>query len=237
MEGIAEALGATTTKARALMAGEWEPPPSAVFKLEDLLQVPPGSLSHLLGYLPATVPCLSVEEVISRETLVDEEARDLVLGIWRAVSAGRAPPSGSTATGTPAAMTRQRSTRRATSQYPFDLSDLAVSFGLYLRSEGRATATVSSYLTTLRQFQRFLEVLGRPTRVASVGEADVRAYLANILSRASVSTATLRYSALRRFFRWAADEGEIPEDPMSALPSPASWASTRSVSGVPRSVH
>ena len=51
--------------------------------------------------------------------------------------------------------------------------------------------------------------------LAAASREDIEAYLAGLLARWKPATAANRYRALRVFYAWLEDEGEIPTDPMS----------------------
>jgi integrase/recombinase XerC len=50
--------------------------------------------------------------------------------------------------------------------------------------------------------------------LADARRQDVEAFLADLLQRRSATTASVRYRALRVFYDWLEQEGEVPESPM-----------------------
>jgi site-specific recombinase XerD len=57
--------------------------------------------------------------------------------------------------------------------------------------------------------------------LADARRQDVEAFLADLLQRRSAATASLRYRALRVFYDWLEEEGEVPESPMRRMNPPA----------------
>lgn len=94
-------------------------------------------------------------------------------------------------------------------------------FERHLRFEkGRSEHTVRAYLTDLRALDDYLSVLG-VGRVAEVGLADLRSWLAEQDRSGSARTSIARRAAAARgFFRWARRTGRIEVDPALRLVSP-----------------
>lgn len=82
------------------------------------------------------------------------------------------------------------------------------------RLEGRSEKTIELYLITLK---KFFEVVNRPLR--EIENYDIRYYLAIYKETRQISNITL--DNMRRhlsiFFRWAYDEGFIPNNPMLSV--------------------
>jgi site-specific recombinase XerD len=112
------------------------------------------------------------------------------------------------------------------------ISDLLVSFELHLRAKNRSPKTIHSYRLAVVQLVLFLQGhLGErldedevdavlASQTAEISKADVEAFLAHFLETRSSSTARQRYASLAQFFKWAADEGEIPDNPMARVSPP-----------------
>lgn len=98
--------------------------------------------------------------------------------------------------------------------------ELVASWGLSLRAANRSQRTQSQYLMSLDLFVRYLEAHGRSIDVAALRRADVEAFLADLGDRWKASTVQTRYKALRLFFQWADDEGEIARSPMEKMRPP-----------------
>jgi site-specific recombinase XerD len=80
------------------------------------------------------------------------------------------------------------------------------SFELHLRAENRAPNTIAGYLESIRQAEAFLASRGKTLQNAD--RADVEAFLADLLSRRSASTAATRYKGLRVLYAWLEEEEE-----------------------------
>jgi len=59
-----------------------------------------------------------------------------------------------------------------------------------------------------------------PQRIVNIRREHVEAFIADQLHRWKPTTAANRYGGLRAFFRWAVDEGEIRESPMTKMRPP-----------------
>ena len=95
---------------------------------------------------------------------------------------------------------------------------LPVSFERHLRAENKAARTVETYLEAVLQLEAFLAARGRGLATAS--REDIEAYLAGLLARWKPATAANRYRALRVFYAWLEEEGEIATDPMAKMKPP-----------------
>jgi DNA-binding transcriptional ArsR family regulator len=87
---------------------------------------------------------------------------------------------------------------------PFSLSH---SFERHLRAKNLSDGTVDSYLVGVRQFTAFLQPRGRGLEKAT--RADLEAFIADLLSRGSPATASIRYKQFQALYRWLEDEEEI----------------------------
>jgi len=96
--------------------------------------------------------------------------------------------------------------------------DLPASFERHLRAENKSARTVETYLEAVQQLDAFLTARG--VDLAGAGREDIEAYLAGLLARWKPATAANRYRALRVFYAWLEEEGEIPADPMLKMKPP-----------------
>jgi site-specific recombinase XerD len=96
--------------------------------------------------------------------------------------------------------------------------DLARSFERHLRAENKSDCTVETYLEAVSQLTAFLE--SRGVALADARREDIEAYLGALLARWKPATAHNRYRALRVFYAWLEDEGEVPVDPMVKMKPP-----------------
>lgn len=98
------------------------------------------------------------------------------------------------------------------------LEPLLDSWLVALRSERRAPATLVAYERGVRQFMQWCDAAGRPR---SIDRDAAREWIAELLERGmEPSTARARQSALKRFSKWLAEEGERPSDPLLGLKPP-----------------
>ncbi len=97
-------------------------------------------------------------------------------------------------------------------------SPLIRSFERHLRAENRSERTITTYLVGLRQADAFLRAHG--TTIGTATRADLEAFLAELLTRSSASTAATYYKPLKLLYAWLAEEEEIPVDPMRRIKRP-----------------
>lgn len=101
-----------------------------------------------------------------------------------------------------------------------NITTLADSFALHLRAGNRSPRTERSYLEALRLFAAYLRERGMPLDVTAITGEHIREWMAYLLEHWRPATAANRYRSLQQFFRWAVDEGEIRESPMSHMRPP-----------------
>jgi site-specific recombinase XerD len=94
------------------------------------------------------------------------------------------------------------------------------SFVLALRAGNKSGATVESYTQGVRQLATYLKAQGRLAAPTEVTRGDVQGFIADLLSRWSPSTALARYKAVRAFFAWLVDDGELERSPMLGVKPP-----------------
>jgi site-specific recombinase XerD len=97
---------------------------------------------------------------------------------------------------------------------------LAKSFRLTIEAENASPATVAVYCSAVDRFADFLESTGMPVEVASIHREHIEAFIVHLLSTRAPATAANRYRALRRFFAWLVEDGEIAENPMHNMKPP-----------------
>jgi integrase/recombinase XerD len=88
------------------------------------------------------------------------------------------------------------------------------SFTLHLRAEGKADKTIRTYRDAVTKLAREGGV-----RVADTSRQDIERHIASLLDRYSPAYASNQFRALQQFFRWLADEEDIP-NPMASLKAP-----------------
>jgi site-specific recombinase XerD len=94
------------------------------------------------------------------------------------------------------------------------------SFVRGLRAENAAPKTIVAYSEAVRHLDRFLRGRGMPIVASNVSREYIEEFLADQLARWKPATANNRYRALKRFFGWLVEEGEITESPMERIRPP-----------------
>jgi site-specific recombinase XerD len=87
---------------------------------------------------------------------------------------------------------------------------------LALRARNLSPATLRNYSESVRQFSAWLDV----SDPAEVSPTLVTTYLAEVGQTRAPKTLHSRYTALRLFFDWALDEGEVEAHPMARIKRP-----------------
>jgi site-specific recombinase XerD len=100
------------------------------------------------------------------------------------------------------------------------LDDLVESWDLSLRALNRSPNTRAAYGESLRQFIAYLSAHNSPAVAAHVARANVEGWLAELAATRAPATVSKRYMALRVFFAWCVDEGEIAVSPMANTKQP-----------------
>lgn len=83
---LADELGTTQPAVSAWTRADAEPAPETVFALERALDLPPGHLSRLLGYLPldaGTASESSFEATVVGDPLLDETGKRVLFALYR----------------------------------------------------------------------------------------------------------------------------------------------------------
>ena len=97
---------------------------------------------------------------------------------------------------------------------------LVRSFERSLLASNFSPHTVRLYMSVLRRFGEFLVERGMPINVDSITREHVEEYLAETLRTKKANTAANRHKALRAFFNWLVEEGEIRGSPMQNIKPP-----------------
>lgn len=79
----------------------------------------------------------------------------------------------------------------------------------HLRAANLSPRTIQSYLEAAKQSVAFAESVGLPSDPERITREQTEAFLEDVLSRQSASTAANRYRSLQQLFRWMLDDGEI----------------------------
>lgn len=97
---------------------------------------------------------------------------------------------------------------------------LVQSYIRYLRAANMSPRTIETYSESCFQFAAFHSAHGGPASVHKVNRDHVGDFIQELLSTRSPATASVRFRALKKFFSWAEEEGEIAESPMSRMKPP-----------------
>ncbi len=94
------------------------------------------------------------------------------------------------------------------------------SFRLHLAAEGKAAKTVRTYTEAVAWFAA-AHLIPRTShaRWEQVSGHDVQRWLVHLLTRYSDAYASSQFRAVRQFFRWLAEEEQLP-DPMPGCAPP-----------------
>ncbi|HEX2027731.1 MAG TPA: tyrosine-type recombinase/integrase [Nitriliruptorales bacterium] len=93
-------------------------------------------------------------------------------------------------------------------------------FERHLRATNKSPRTIQGYLEAVGQLADFLEQRGMPVDVSSLRREHVESFVAHLLELWKPATANNRYRALRQFFAFLVDEGEIERSPMERMKPP-----------------
>lgn len=94
---LGEALDLKQPTVSAWLNGESEPASAVVFEAERVLDLPPGHLSILLGYLPpeaVDAPPVTFEQVVTSDPLLDDPAKRGLLAMYRELTSRRVTQRG-----------------------------------------------------------------------------------------------------------------------------------------------
>lgn len=101
------------------------------------------------------------------------------------------------------------------------LRALTDSWLLALDAENKSDRTQANYREALTLLTTWLIDEGRPHEPDQITPTILREWLVHLEQTRSASTARTRWTALRSFFAWAAEEDEIPTNPMATVKPPA----------------
>jgi site-specific recombinase XerD len=102
---------------------------------------------------------------------------------------------------------------------PLGPDPLIRSFERHLYAENRSSRTVTTYLIAVRQADAFLR--GRGTSLEAATRGDLEAFLGDLLTRRTASTAATYHKVLKILYGWLAEEEEITADPMAKISGPS----------------
>lgn len=97
---------------------------------------------------------------------------------------------------------------------------LRPSFSRHLRAANLAAKTEATYGYALKDLAAFLEGAGMPTEVSALAREHIEAYLEDLLLRRKSATGLAYFKSLQQFFKWAVEEGELEQSPMTRMRPP-----------------
>jgi site-specific recombinase XerD len=101
-----------------------------------------------------------------------------------------------------------------------DYGTLVKSWRRAMLAQNKAPQTIRTYLDQMILFGRFLSERGMPLSVASITGEHVREYILYRSETCKGNTVLAGYRALRVFFAWLVEEGEITGHPMTRIKPP-----------------
>lgn len=104
---------------------------------------------------------------------------------------------------------------------PGSLRMLTDSFRRTLLAENKSPRTVKTYGEALTLLGEFLQAQGMPTQVEAMRREHIEDFIGDLLARGQKpATASNRFRALKVFFKWAIEEGELRNSPMEHMKPP-----------------
>lgn len=101
-----------------------------------------------------------------------------------------------------------------------ELLALLASWRRQLIAQRMSPATLETYAAAVKGLDAFLTERGMPQAVAALTREHVEAFITHLLEVRAPATAHNRYRALRSFFGWLVEEGEISTSPMARMKPP-----------------
>ena len=103
---------------------------------------------------------------------------------------------------------------------PPDYQPLVQSYRRALLAANRSPGTIKTYSEGLKVFGSFLASNGMPQTVTTIAREHVESFITDQLVRWTPGTAKARYQAVRGFFNWLIEEGELAASPMIRMKAP-----------------
>ena len=103
---------------------------------------------------------------------------------------------------------------------PPHYESLLTSWVRSLRAENASPKTITVYSEAVKQLGGFLVMNELPTTIDAITREHIETYLADVLEKRAPATAANRYRALRRYFGWLVEEGELTSSPMERIKAP-----------------
>ncbi len=100
-----------------------------------------------------------------------------------------------------------------------DSRSIVTSYERHLKATGKSAKTLQHYLGALAQFIQFCEDEGLPD-LNGIRREHVELWLVRLRERYAPASVLNRYKALRVFYAWMVEEGEIRSSPLARIPQP-----------------
>lgn len=97
---------------------------------------------------------------------------------------------------------------------------LVASWERSLATANLSPETLRNYHAGVATFERFLEAQGMPLVATAISREHVETFIVAQLATHKPATVGTRIRALRLFFKWAVEEGEIPRSPLERVRDP-----------------
>ncbi len=107
---------------------------------------------------------------------------------------------------------------------PLDIDDIRTllpDWRRHLRAKNRTPGTIASYQRCGQNLADYLAAHGMPTHVGRVTREHLEAFFADMLDRLAPATVAKHYRSLQQFWKWLAEDGEIPRSPMERMSPPS----------------
>ncbi len=97
---------------------------------------------------------------------------------------------------------------------------LLTSFERHLRASNRAPKTTELYITAVGLFWKAAAAYGLPQDVNAISREHIETWMVDLLRTRRPATASAYYAALRVYFNWLGEEGEIERNPILKVKQP-----------------
>lgn len=119
-------------------------------------------------------------------------------------------------------------TRTNTAELTDEFSQMIELYRLSLLSQNKSKNTVAIYLDAVRLLGLYLAEMGMPTSLTKIKREHIESFVESLLMGRHAqtgkplkpATAHNRYRALRTFFQWCVEQGEIEHSPMARMKPP-----------------
>jgi len=100
------------------------------------------------------------------------------------------------------------------------ISQLGDSYRLALQAQNKSPKTILTYFGAISRLDEFLASAGMPRVISLLRHEHIESFIASVLETQAAATASNRYRAIKSFFAWCVDDGEIEHSPMDRMKPP-----------------